>query len=169
MSRSQSAADDEDVFTDGRSCCTPLPLTLSVTLSQSAARSLDVVVVALPRFCRGKLSVAETTCRAAGCHIDIQKRIFLISYLYGAKMPVQNAPKSTSMLPKCIWFQRGRLRDRKGIKERSAWEGRTLAKRQKGKEVSKSERKINKKSPANAKGNARQRCLFEGPVRTKPF
>jgi len=24
----------------------------------------------------------------------------------------------------------------------------------------------NKKSPANAKGNARQRCMFEGPLRT---
>jgi len=26
---------------------------------------------------------------------------------------------------------------------------------------------LNKKSPANAKGNARQRCVCEGPVRTK--
>jgi len=25
----------------------------------------------------------------------------------------------------------------------------------------------NKKSPANAKGNAQQRCMFESPVRTK--
>jgi len=28
-------------------------------------------------------------------------------------------------------------------------------------------RKSNKKSPANAKGNAQQQCMFEGPVRTK--
>jgi len=26
---------------------------------------------------------------------------------------------------------------------------------------------LNKKSPANAKGNAQQRCMFESPVRTK--